>query len=142
MLSDEGLGPKAIARLRQIRLPENIKLCDAGVSLQNALSLADGFDKMVIVDAVRGGGRPGTIYRFTLEELEAGKTQDYSLKLSLHEMDVPKAVALEKLVANLPKEIIFIGMEPKTVSPGEKLSAAVEKKMGLLVSRIRQELKK
>lgn len=142
LLSDEGIGSHAIARLRRRRLPSGTQLCDAGVSLEAALSLAEGFDKMVIVDAVKGGDRPGAIYRFTLEELEAGRASDYCFRLSLHEMDVPKAIALERLVVNLPKQIIFIGMEPKTISPGEKLSRAVEKKMGLLVSCILQELKK
>jgi len=142
MLSDEGLGPQAVERLVQSGLPENVKAYDAGVSLSTMLSLCEGFDKMVIVDAVRGGGRPGDIYRFTLEELEQDKNLDLSFKLSLHEIDVPKAIALERLVARLPEEIVVVGMEPESMTPGMELSATVAGRMESLLAKIREELDK
>ena len=140
LLSDEGVGPKAVEYLNKMGLPERVKIFDAGVSLQSVLSLAEGFDKMIVIDAVKGGGSPGTIYRFTLEELEQGKTGNISFKLSLHEMDVPRAVAMERLIAELPKEIVVIGMEPQSLEPGEKLSDAVEQKIEQLIEKVLTEI--
>ncbi len=142
LFGDEGLGPKAIERLRKAGLPENVKVYDAGVSLSSILSVCEGCDKMVIVDAVKSGARPGEICRFALEELEGGDQSGLSFRLSLHEMDIPRAIAMERLVARLPSEIIFIGMEPKRVAPGEGLSEEVSAGLDALVDRVIEELDK
>jgi hydrogenase maturation protease len=142
LMSDEGLGVRAAERLQKIVRDENIKIIDAGTSLQRALTLTENFEKIIIIDAVRAGKPVGHIQRFTIEELEQGKTGPVQLMLSLHEIDVPKAIAMERLVAKLPEEIIFFGMEPEKIAPGMELSRAVEDKMELLVSEIRKELEK
>ena len=138
--SDEGLGVRAVERLQKTALRETVKLIDAGTSLQRALPLAEGFEKMIIIDAVKAGKPAGTFHRFTLEELEQGKTGPMELKLSLHEIDVPRAIAMERLVARLPEQIIFLGLEPEKIGPGMELSRAVLEKMDLLVSEIKKEL--
>ncbi len=140
MFGDEGLGPKAVELLRTSVLPENVKVYDAGVSFQTILSICEGFDKMVVVDAVKAGGRPGDIHRFTLEDLETGGGRELSFRLSLHEMDIPRAIALERLVARLPREIVFMGMEPAVIAPGEGLSEPVRSRLDALVARILEEL--
>lgn len=140
LMSDEGLGVRAVERLKDLGLPETVRLIDAGTSLQRVLPLAEGFDKMIIVDAVRSGKPAGAIHRFTLEELESGKTGPVNLMLSLHEIDVPRAIAMERLVAKLPEQIIFLGLEPEKIGPGMELSRAVLEKMGLLVSEIKKEI--
>jgi hydrogenase maturation protease len=142
LMSDEGLGVRAAERLQKIVRDENIKIIDAGTSLQRALTLTENFEKIIIIDAVRADKPAGHIQRFTIEELEQGKTGPVQLMLSLHEIDVPKAIAMERLVAKLPEEIIFFGMEPEKIAPGMELSRAVEAKMDLLVSAIRKELEK
>lgn len=140
LFSDEGIGPKAVERLKKIEMPERVKVFDAGVSLQTILRLAEDFDKMIVINAVKGGGTPGTIYRFTLEELEQGRTANLSFQLSLHEMDVPRAIAMERLIAELPKEIVVIGMEPQSLAPGDNLSEAVERNTGQLIDKVLKEI--
>jgi len=141
LLSDEGLGVKAVERLEKTNLPQNVRLFDAGVSLPRTLPLAQGFDKMVIIDAIKAGKKPGTIHRFTLEEIERGQKKKARISLSLHELDVPGMIALEKLVTKLPRQIVFIGMEPASISPGTSLSPVIEEKMESLISRIRREIR-
>jgi len=142
LMSDEGLGVRAVELLQKSVRDENIKIIDAGTSLQRALTLTQGFEKMLIIDAIRSGKPAGSIHCFTLEELEQGKTGHMQLMLSLHEIDAPKAIAMERLVAKLPGEIIFLGMEPERIAPGMELSRAVQEKMDLLVSEIKKELEK
>ena len=139
LMGDEGLGVRAVEKLHGHKLPKNVSLYDAGTWLHSVLGTLEGFDKIVIVDAVKAGGKPGSIYRFTLEELEAGRKDEISFMLSLHEMDVPKAIALEKLVTKLPEEIIFLGMEPVEIKAGLELSKTVGKNIGKLVSALKQE---
>lgn len=140
LLGDEGLGVRAVERLKEKALPENVELFDGGTSLHQLLPAFEGFDKLVIVDAVRAGQEPGAIYRFTLEELEAGKNKEISFMLSLHELDVPQAIALERLVTKLPEEIVFLGMEPGKIEETMELSETVKKKMNQLLSAIEKEL--
>lgn len=140
LLSDEGLGVRAVERMSESGVPENVKLVDAGTALQRVLSAFEGFDKIIIVDAVKAGKAAGTIYRFTLSELEEGKNNVFQYLLSLHEMDVPKTIAMERLVVELPEDIVVIGMEPESISPGMELSAAVEARMKELISKIREEI--
>ena len=139
LLRDEGLGVRALDRLRARKVPENVTLHDAGTSLPLVLGSFHGFDKIIIVDAVRARGEPGAIYRFTLEELEAGQGRERRPMISLHELDVPQALALEKAVSRLPDEIVFLGMEPENLEPGLELTRPVLRKMEDLISAIERE---
>lgn len=139
LLGDEGLGVRAVEYLAQRSLPENIQIFDGGTALLQLLPALEGFDKIIIVDAVQAGQEPGAIYRFTLEELEASKKKEIGFMLSLHELDVPRAIALERLVSRLPEEIIFLGMEPARISESMELSEVVESKMEQLLRAIERE---
>ena len=139
LLTDEGLGVRAVEMLKRKGVPKNVDLFDAGTSLHLIMGQFEKFDKLIILDAVKAQGQPGTIYRFSLEELEQGKIEEKGLMLSLHELDVPKAIALEKLVSKLPEEIIFIGMEPESLDAGMELSETIKNKMPEFIRLIEQE---
>ena len=138
LLGDEGLGVRAVEELEKKGVPKNVQLYDAGTSLHLVMSSFEGFDKMIIVDAVQAGGEPGTIYRFDLEELEK-KGEKIKFMYSLHEIDVPRTLLLERMVSHLPQEVVFLGMEPERVEPGLELSPKVREKMGELISAIERE---
>ena len=140
LLSDEGIGVRAVELLKERGVPEEVDLFDVGTSLDMVLSQLEGFDKMVILDAVKAGGEPGRIYRFSLKELEQGKKENSGFMLSLHELDIPRLLELERLVFKLPEEIVFIGMEPASLSPGMELSEAINKRMNEFIKVIEQEL--
>lgn len=140
LMGDEGLGVRAVEKLQEKNVPQNVTLFDGGTFLHSLLGTLDGFDKAVIIDAVKGGSAPGAIYRFTLQELESAKTDKPELMLSLHEMDVPRAIALEKLVSKLPEEIIFLGMEPEKIAPGLELSETVSRNLDQLIFAVEKEL--
>ena len=139
LLSDEGLGVKAVQELEKRGVPENVSLYDAGTSLHLVMSSFEGYDKMIIVDAIQGGSAPGSIYRFTLKELEEGQAPKLNYMFSLHEIDVPRTLALEKLVSRLPEEVVFLGMEPEKVEPGLDLSPIVQEKLEDLIALIEKE---
>jgi len=139
LLSDEGLGVKAVQELEKRGVPENVSLYDAGTSLHLVMSSFEGYDKMIIVDAIKAGSEPGSIYRFTLKELEAGKSPKVNYMFSLHEIDVPRTLALEKLVSQLPEEVVFLGMEPEKVEPGLELSPTIKEKLDDLIALIEKE---
>lgn len=140
LMKDEGLGVHTIERLRKENLPDNIELYDAGTSLHLVLGNLEGFDKMIIVDAVKAGSKPATIHRFTLKELEGAQGKnEIPFMLSLHDLNVPYAFKLEKLVSRLPEEVLFIGMEPEKIEPGLELSKSLEEEMEHFLKEIEKE---
>ncbi len=136
LMTDDGAGPRAIALLRRMGLPEFVAAHDGGVSALDALPDIEGKRRVLIVDAVRGGGPPGTIYRIPLGEL---RTPARPL-LSLHSLNLLDAVRLWELqLAELP-EIVIFGVEPERTDLGLELTPAVEQALPELCRLIVAEL--
>ena len=83
-----------------------------------------------------GEEEPGTLYRFTLDQISSETTTH----LSIHQMGVLEALDEVKLLGKEPK-VTFIGVEPRNISPwGMELSPVVEKKIPEIIALILKEL--
>jgi len=133
LLRDEGIGCHAVHALDGISLP-GIKVIDGG-TCPDVLQLFEDADKLVIVDAVRGGGAPGQIYRFHLEEISLER----KMFLSLHEMGLVDNLMSMKLWSK-NAETVIIGVEPKEVDWGLELSPELREKMPQIIDAIVVEL--
>lgn len=83
----------------------------------------DGFDRVVVVDAVRTGSRPaGTVLSFALEDLRAPGGP------SPHSIGLPSAVARARAAgAPVPSRIHVVAVEVEDMQTmGEGLTPAVE----------------
>lgn len=138
LMGDEGVGVKVVEELRREKLPEGVELFDAGTAFHALIGELVEFDKLVIVDAVKGGEPPGTIYRFELEEIENKGTGP---GLSLHEVGVMETLILERLVHRIPERIVFIGIEPMRIELSVELSPVLKGKLPELVRLVLEELK-
>jgi hydrogenase maturation protease len=99
------------------------------------LYLANDVDKLIIVDAVRAGGAPGTIYRLTPDDVEAC----IQVPLSLHHLDLMQMLELCDRIGNSPSTVI-IGVEPKEINFKLELSPEVEGKVPQIVEFILKEI--
>jgi hydrogenase maturation protease len=62
-LSDDGFGVEVARRLAAQELPPGIEVVDVGIrGMHLAYRLLDGYHAVVLVDTVRHGGAPGTLY--------------------------------------------------------------------------------
>jgi hydrogenase maturation protease len=131
---DEGVGVHVVESLKEHNLPDNVKVYDCGTGGLDILEFLEGSDKAIIVDAVRGGMEPGEIYNFRLDEIDAkdGETK----MLSLHELDLIKAMELGKRAYKIPEEILVIGVEPKNVEVGMELTAEVREAIPRVIQDI------
>jgi len=68
LLKDEGIGIHAVQALQELDFPPDVKLIDGGTS-PDIIAYTRAGDKLIIVDAAKAGGEPGTIYRFKPEGL-------------------------------------------------------------------------
>ena len=121
-LSDEGIGSRVVCEVRQ-KAPPGVEVVDAGLPGPGLIDLLEGREKAVIVDAIDAGGLPGTVYRFGLDHA-ASTRSDRSC--SLHLGDVLQYARLAEALGMGPKEVVFVGIQPESFSPGEKLSPTVE----------------
>jgi hydrogenase maturation protease len=102
---DDGFGLHVFRGLENA-IPDRVKLFDAGTAGLDALPCFEGCAKAVIVDAVRLGGRVGTVYRLATTDLEPGEGM-----LTLHDVAVNDLLAALRIVMREPPEIVLIGAE-------------------------------
>jgi hydrogenase maturation protease len=141
LLSDEGVGVAVIRELAKESLPPETKLVDAGCALADILSNLTDVKKVIVIDAVRGGGAPGTIYKFDAKLLEGKRSTPFYFT-SLHQIGVRESLAIAKLSGERIPPITIIGIEPETIEPGIELSDTLKKKIPEVVNVIKSELGK
>ena len=133
LLRDEGVGCHVVHALEGISLPD-VKLIDGG-TCPDVLHFLEDADKLVIVDAVKGGGKPGQIYRFHLEDI----TLEQKPFLSLHDVGLVDSLMLMRLWHNI-SETVIIGVEPREINWGLELSPELQGKMPQIIDTILAEL--
>ncbi len=138
LLSDDGVGVHAIRRLQEVaQLPEEVQVLDGGTKGMDLLQYLDGVSHLIIVDAVETGGPPGTLARFTGDEVPAYLAP----KMSPHEIGLPDMLFAARLRDIYPEEVVVWGMQPETTEVGLELSPPVAAQVDALVERILGELR-
>lgn len=130
---DDGFGPEVVRRMMfrpedaaplpdGVRpLPDGVRLVDYGIrGMHLAYDLLDGVDTLILVDALPGGGEPGTI-----SVLEVGPEDLGEGEFDPHGMN-PVAVlaSLGTLGGTLPPTYV-VGCVPADIEEGMGLSAQV-----------------
>jgi hydrogenase maturation protease len=133
LLRDEGVGCHVAQALEGVPLPD-AEVIDGG-TCPDLLQLVADADKLVIVDAVRGGGVPGQIYRFRPEDIE----MENKRVLSLHDIGLIDNLKLAQLRCNVG-ETVIIGVEPRELGWGLELSPELEEKMPQIIDVVLDEL--
>lgn len=120
---DDGFGPEVVRRLLASEdLPPHVRAVDYGIrGMHLAYDLLDGYDALVLVDALPGDGEPGE-----LSVLDVGEDDLGVGGFDPHGM-APVAVlaSLTDLGGSLPPTYV-VGCCPRDVGEGIGLSAEVE----------------
>jgi len=116
----------------------DLTLVESSASGLGLLDLITGYDKVIIIDAIKTqGGEAGKIYRLGAENLGA-------IRHSASPHDINLATALElgkKLGAALPQQIIIFAIEVVEVTTfSEKCTPEVEKAIPLAASMVAEGL--
>lgn len=136
LLKDEGVGVHLLERLQKEVLAPDIELIDGGTSTLDILPLLKGAKKIIVVDAMKAGGEPGSIYRCRPQDLIPSS----EAPMSLHHIDFLQVLKMAKLLGeDLEDRTVIIGVEPREITWEMGLSAAIEKKMPLLVELVLEE---
>jgi hydrogenase maturation protease len=139
LLRDEGVGVHVISALRDRELPDDVELCDGGTASFDLLDTLAGRRQVIIIDAVRTGSDPGTIFRFTPEDISVSREQI----TSLHQVGLLETLDLvDHLLDFAPERVIILGIEPKEIGWGLELSAEIEAALPKVIELIMSELEK
>ena len=144
ILSDDGVGIHVVNQLKQHINNPNITIDEALTGGMNLLDLLLGYDKAIIIDAVKttDNGEEGEVKRILL----GGFSTMHSC--NPHDVSLTEAIQMaEKLgETRIPKEIIIIGIMMKKLPCefGEKLSekvaAAVPKAVEIALNEIKKDM--
>lgn len=118
---DDGVGVHAFKALQDRTLPDEVELFDGGTAGLDLLPVLQDRNTVVVIDAVDAGMEPGTLFRFTPEDI-AAKRQNYD---SLHQLGLLETVRMAGLLGSAPDHTVIIGVQPGVVDWGEELSDAV-----------------
>jgi hydrogenase maturation protease len=110
LFRDDGIGEYIVKELEKLNLPESVELLSAGVGGFELLSYIEGREKVIIIDAVLTPDPPGTIHKFTPEQL---KTANVSSTL-LHNIGIRELLTLAEFMEYTPKIVVF-GVTPKDI---------------------------
>ncbi len=137
LLRDEGAGIWVLRQLEaRYDFPPNVRLVDGGVLGLSLTGLMMESRRVLVIDAVRGGDEPGTIYRFDFE----AKPAHIQYKDSLHQIDLMEAMGSLALIGDAP-EVTVIGVEYEDiVNWGMELTERVQKAVEPMVELVVQEL--
>jgi hydrogenase maturation protease len=137
LMSDEGLGVHVANELMKMDLPHGVSVVEGGTDGFRLIDVITSADRLIVIDAVRGGAEPGSIYRFDINEI---KSCPSGFKTSVHQIGILEVVHLSSLVGKTPHTTV-IGIEPKSLEMGMDLSPEIKSKIPRIIELVIDELK-
>jgi hydrogenase maturation protease len=116
-LGDDGFGVEVVARLGQRRLPDGIEVADYGIrGYDLAYALMDGYDAVVLVDALPRGEAPGTlcVLEPDLDDLDANDGL-----MNSHGMNPMEVFRLVRQHGAALPTTYIVGCEPASIEDPE-----------------------
>ncbi len=132
LMGDEGVGIAVIEELRKMKI--NADIYDCGTMGIDILNTIMGYDKVIVVDAVKGFGNPGDVVKIRPEEIK-GKGRI----VSMHDVDFSFLIKIVEGLMDLP-EIVIVGIEVERIGEGMVLSETVRKAIPKAVEVVLKEL--
>jgi hydrogenase maturation protease len=136
LLSDEGVGVHVARQLMEMDFPPGVEVLEGGTDGFALMHVLLQADRLILVDAVRGGGPPGSIYRFEIEDCPPFPD---IFKTSVHQISILEVINLSGLIGSPPRTTI-IGVEPKCLEMGMELSPHIEAKIPRVIQLIQEEV--
>jgi len=139
---DDGFGVEVAQALsRSSTLPKGITVFESGIAgIPLVQELMDGYDALIIIDAVERGGAPGTVYVIEPEIPDPSIIDPAALHTSLadaHYTEPSKVLMLAKALGVLPQKVFIIGCQPAGYDElGAELSDEVKAATQVAVRRI------
>jgi hydrogenase maturation protease len=133
LLSDDGLGSAAVARLeREYDVPAGVRLADGGTLGLALLGLFAESKHAILVDAVRADAGAGSLVRIEGEGVAPAVRE----RLSPHQVGVADLLDAARLMDSYPASVTLLGLVPEKMELSLERSDAVEAGLDSLIEAI------
>jgi hydrogenase maturation protease len=136
LLSDEGIGVHVAQRMMHMELPPEVHVVEGGTDGFGLVNVILEADRMILIDAIKGGGQPGSLYRFDIDDCPPYPDL---FKTSVHQISILEVINLSSLIGSTPQTTI-IGVEPHCLDMGMELSPQIEAKIPKIIQMIQEEV--
>lgn len=138
LMRDEGFGVHFIEHLKQnYTIPENVSILDGGTAGIMLSPFIEDADILYVIDTVAIRKEPGSIQRFSDNDVRTGNIQ---IRMSPHQVGLLDILALCKLRDRAPEKTEMITVVPKELDVGIGLSSTLEPKIAEVASLLVKDL--
>jgi hydrogenase maturation protease len=135
-LGDDGFGVAVAGRLLAHPPPGDVSVMDAGIrGVHLAYTMLEGYDLVILVDAVSRGGTAGTIYVIE-PEAPADGADDSSPVIDAHDLDPAKVLRLVAAMGGSVGRVLLVGCEAGSLNEAGDLSEPVRDAVGRAVDLV------
>ncbi|MDZ7270947.1 MAG: hydrogenase maturation protease [candidate division KSB1 bacterium] len=138
LMADEGVGVHGANALRSVPLPPHVRVMECGTNFMAIAPHVAGLGTLIIIDAVRTGSAPGSLHRFSYEEIERAPA---GLRFA-HQVNLISSLRLLRAAdpSFSTARVVLLGVEPKAIEPSLELSDEVREAMPALIEAVRAEV--
>lgn len=141
-LGDDAFGVEVVKRLERMSLPPNAEVVDFGIKgMDLTYALLDGYETVILVDAVPRGHPPGTLY--LVEPEAASDDETANVLIETHSLDPAKVLQLARQLGGKTKRVLLIGCEPSpwteeemSLGLSDAVAAAVDEAVKMVLELI------
>jgi hydrogenase maturation protease len=137
LLQDEGFGVHFVRWFeKNYQVPENVKIVEGGTLGYGLLDTVCSCNHLLVIDVIKANDEPGSVYRFTKEEIDAQMLQP----TSAHEVSFQDVLFKVELIDELP-DVVFLCIVPYEYKDmGLELTPLMRKKFPQMESLLLKEL--
>lgn len=136
LCNDDGAGARAVHWIEErYATPPGVLLADGGTLGLTLLPLLLSADRAILVDAIGTDAPPGSLVRLEGDDVAHASMHH----LSPHQVGVADLLDGARLVAELPRPLVLVGVVPELVELGLELSFAVEAAIAPLAHAVVEE---
>ncbi len=137
---DDGFGIRVIESLATHELPAAVVLYDAGIGGVGLVQeLMNGFDALILVDAIDKGAVPGTLFTVVpqAQEEKMDAVRLHESMVDMHYTDPAKVLLLARALNVCPPAVYLVGCQPEYVEDAvQGLRPSVQRAVPLAVAEI------
>jgi hydrogenase maturation protease len=134
-LADDGFGVEVARRLSGGVFPEGVEVEDYGIrGMHLAFQLLEGYDTLILIDAVQRGDQPGTIYVIE-PDLDA---EPINPATDAHSMNPEAVLATLAALGGRVGRVLVVGCEPAELVERIGLSEVVIRAVDEAVAAVRK----
>ncbi|TVO70438.1 HyaD/HybD family hydrogenase maturation endopeptidase [Sedimenticola selenatireducens] len=123
IMTDEGVGIHVIEHLQKIYPEkEDVSFVDGGTLSFSLAGFLAEHEQLIVVDAARTGGAPGSVVCYEGNEMDRYLTGN---RQSVHEVGLTDLLDIARLSDHYPENRALIGIEPESMDWGDEPTASV-----------------